>query len=85
VRSSACSESPSGTTFESFGDVGKGLGQGGQVPVVHPTGIQCGGELGQRTGPRRALGDCGHRHFLNDRDETVYLDDPVDNLDGGVA
>jgi len=34
--------------------------------------------------PRRALGDCGHGHFLHDSDEPVYLDDPVDNLNRGV-
>ena len=76
--------SPSGPPVECLGNASEGLGKGRQVPVIHPPGIQCGGELGQRRWPRRALGDGGHGYFLNDGDETVYLDGPVDNLDGGA-
>jgi hypothetical protein len=84
VRSSACSESPSGPSVECVGDAGKGLGKGGQVPVIHPPGIQCGDELGHSSWPRRALGDGGHGYFLDDGDEPVDLDGPVDNPDGGA-
>ena len=84
VRSSLLSESPSRTPVEGIGDVGKGLGKGGQVPVIHTPGIQSGGELGQRSWPFRALGDSGDGHFLNDGDQPVDLDDPVDDLDGGA-
>jgi hypothetical protein len=76
--------SPSGPPVECVGDVGKGLSQGGQVPVTYPPGIQLGDELGQRCWPCRALGDFGDGHFLNDGDEPVDLDDPVDDLDGGA-
>jgi hypothetical protein len=60
------------------------LGQRGQVPVIHPPGIQGGDELGQRRWPRRASGEGGHGNLLNDGDEPVDLDDPVDDLDGGA-
>ena len=85
ARSSPRSESPSRTPVECIGDIGKGLGQGGQVPVIYTPGIQGGGELGQRGWPFRALGDAGHGHFLNDGDEPVDLDDPVDDLDRGAT
>ena len=84
LRSSARSESPSRTPVKCIGDAGEGLGQGGQVPVIHTPGIQGSGELGQRRWPFRALGDGGHWHFLNDGDEPVDLDDPVDDPDGGA-
>jgi len=84
-RSSAWSASPSGPPVECVGNAGEGVGQGGQVPVVHPPGIKCGGELGQRGGPCRTLGDGGDGHFLHNGYEPVYLDDPVDDLDGGVT
>jgi hypothetical protein len=69
---------------EGVSHAGKGLGQGRQVPVIHPPGIQSDGELGQRPGPFRALGGCGDGHFLNDGDEPVDHDSPVDNLDSGA-
>src|SRR5665647_2677858 len=84
VRSSLLSESPSRTPVKCIGDIGEGLGQGGQVPVIYTPGIQGGGELGQRRWPFRALGDGGHGYFLNDGDEPVDLDGPVDDLDGGA-
>jgi len=84
VRSSACSESPSRTPVECIGDIGKGLGQGGQVPVIYTPGIQGRGKLGQRRWPFRALGNCGDGHFLNDGHEPVDLHYPVDDLDGGA-
>lgn len=62
----------------------QGQGQGGQVPVVDPPGIQRSGERSQRRGPRRALRDGGHGYFLNDGGEPVDLYGPVDNLDGGA-
>jgi hypothetical protein len=52
------SEPQSGPPVEGIRDVGKGLSKGGQVPVVHPPGIEGGGELGQRgrrAGWRRVL------------------------------
>ncbi len=82
--SSAWSESPSGPPVECVGDVGKALGQGGQVPVIYPPGIQRGGELGQCRWPCRALGECGDGYFLNDGDDSVDLYDPVDDVDGGA-
>jgi len=84
-RSSTSSASPSGPPVECVGDACEGLSQGGQVPVVHPTGIKCGSELGQRRGPCRTLGDGGDGHFLHNGDEPVYLDYPVDDLDGGLS
>jgi hypothetical protein len=84
ARSSPRSESQSRTPVKCISDVDKGLGQGWQVPVIYTPGIQGGGELGQRRWPFRALGDCGDGHFLNDSDEPVDLDDPVDDLDGGA-
>ena len=78
MRSSACSESPSRTPVECIGNIGKGLGQGGQVPVINTPGIQGRGELGQRRWPRRALWDGGNG------DEPVDLYDPVDDLYGGA-
>ena len=84
-RSSPRSESPSRTPVKCIGDIGKSLDQVGQVPVIYTPGIQGGGELGQRRWPFRALRDCGHGHFVNNGDGPVDLDDPVDDLDGGVT
>ena len=52
------------------------------VPVIYTPGVQGRGELGQCCWPFRARGDGGDGHFLNDGDEPVDLDDPVDDLDG---
>ena len=84
AQSSQRSEPPSRTPVKCIGDIGKGLGKGGQVPFIYPPGIQGRGELGQRRWPFRALGNCGDGHFLNDRDKPVDLNDPVDDLDGGA-
>jgi len=83
-RSSTWPASPSGPPVERVGDAGKGLGKGGQVPVIYTPVIQGRGELGQRRRPFRAPGDSGDGHFLNDADEPVDLDYPVDDLDGGA-
>jgi hypothetical protein len=85
LRPSAWSESPSRTPVQCIRDIGKGLGQGGQVPVIYTPAIQGRGELGQCCWPFRALGNCGDGHFLNNGDEPVDLDDPVDDLDGGAS
>lgn len=83
-RSSAWSEPRAGPPIESVGDAGKGLGQGGQVPVAHPPSVERGGEPGKRRAPHRALGDDDHGHFLHNGDEPVDFDDSVDALNRGA-
>lgn len=47
---------PSGPPVKCVGNPGEGLGQGEQVPVIHPPGIQGGGEHGQCRWPAAPLG-----------------------------
>lgn len=57
------------------------VGQGRQVPVVHPTGVQLGDEGDQCVGPRSTA--WGYQHLLL-HGGFVDFDDPVDELDCGA-
>lgn len=58
------------------------IGQGRQVPVAHPTGVQLGDEGGQCVGPRWTA--WGYQHLLDHGGGFVDLDDPVDDLHCGA-